>query len=874
MKKRISLLVIAMLLLCSMLLTSCDLSSIMGGESSGDDTTTPQAAAPTVVSCEKVKTEGLVDTWRITFSDDSTVEYTVTNGAPGADGADGADGVDGEDGKNGAPGAPGAPGASITVKSCEKVKTVGLVDTYRITFSDDSVAEFKVTNGQNGTGGSGTSVTAPTVESCTKVSTNGLIDTWRILFSDGSCAEFTVTNGQNGTGGSGAPAGEEWETLIERVNMIVNAFVKTETIANSTVKDGGESTKAVPNGAAAITGWTCPMTKAVMFGGADKIVKIHLNQFSFHPREAGNALSVGVTTTLNIDIYKSKTELVKRYSVELVTNGTDDYVIELEIPASDLAEIGENDIFILGFNVPVDSTVRVSPSRNDEYKIANETHTDYNLASKPIYSHTFYYTSGSNDKLSVQLAEYAPTNPDITFDCGTREIFDLNASEKEEEEDVDLLQLPAKYDLVVGDTFELFYKGISKCLDSDLYAYELSFLDGKNLGSNYSKKYVYKPVAADIGTHTLKIAVRDNLGQVLDEDTVVLNVVAAPKSPASTKNILVLGDSITAPNLNDGNYTWVQQLYDRLTAAGVTNVNFLGTRDVPGTEVRYEGYGGWGYTTYMSAASGSSYMCYVTVSLTDTEWAQLVRHSVYSQDLGNGKTQLWKIEEIDKANSRLKLICIAANGDISEYCSALPATGGTLAHHSGDTELASFAYTSPAAADRNPLWNTATGKVDFKAYAEAQGAESIDEIVIFLGWNHHNYTPKQFKEAATALIDAIHKDYPSCHVSLVTMTLPSRDGMGKVYGTQWNYFEKMSVVYDFAEVYEDIANSAKYTSFVSVIGLTGQFDAENAYPTDIAGGNIHAPIENAVQSDGVHPTNAGRKQIGDAVYRHLATRLQ
>ena len=128
MKKRFSLLLIALLLLASMLLTSCDLASVLGGDSN-DTTATPSPAAPTMVSCEKVKTEGLVDTWRITFSDDSTVEYTVTNGAPGADGEDGKDGKDGEDGKDGAPGASGTPGAALTVKSCVKKATKGLVDT-------------------------------------------------------------------------------------------------------------------------------------------------------------------------------------------------------------------------------------------------------------------------------------------------------------------------------------------------------------------------------------------------------------------------------------------------------------------------------------------------------------------------------------------------------------------------------------------------------------------------------------------------------------------------------------------------------------------------------------------------------------------------
>ena len=69
-----------------------------------------------------------------------------------------------------------------------------------------------------------------------------------------------------------------------------------------------------------------------------------------------------------------------------------------------------------------------------------------------------------------------------------------------------LLQLPEQYDLVVGDTFELFYKGISLCLDSDAFAYELTFSDNKSRGNNYTQKYIWTPTESDIGVHIFKYA--------------------------------------------------------------------------------------------------------------------------------------------------------------------------------------------------------------------------------------------------------------------------------------------------------------------------------------------------------------------------------
>ena len=77
----------------------------------------------------------------------------------------------------------GSDGAGIT--SIEKTGTVGLVDTYTITFDDGRKTTFDVTNG-NG------------ITSVEKTDTQGLVDTYTITFDDGTTETFTVTNGQDG----------------------------------------------------------------------------------------------------------------------------------------------------------------------------------------------------------------------------------------------------------------------------------------------------------------------------------------------------------------------------------------------------------------------------------------------------------------------------------------------------------------------------------------------------------------------------------------------------------------------------------------------------------------------------------------------------
>ncbi len=53
-----------------------------------------------IVSFEKTGTEGLVDTYTITYSDGSTETFTVTNGQNGTNGVNGENGKDGKDGSN------------------------------------------------------------------------------------------------------------------------------------------------------------------------------------------------------------------------------------------------------------------------------------------------------------------------------------------------------------------------------------------------------------------------------------------------------------------------------------------------------------------------------------------------------------------------------------------------------------------------------------------------------------------------------------------------------------------------------------------------------------------------------------------------------
>ena len=92
----------------------------------------------------------------------------------------------------------------------EYIKSEGLVDTYRIYYTNGTYEDFTVTNGAQGTPGqNGSNGESITVTSVVRTETNGLVDTYTITFSNGQTTTFTVTNGAAGQNGSNGTNGTD-----------------------------------------------------------------------------------------------------------------------------------------------------------------------------------------------------------------------------------------------------------------------------------------------------------------------------------------------------------------------------------------------------------------------------------------------------------------------------------------------------------------------------------------------------------------------------------------------------------------------------------------------------------------------------------------
>ena len=207
----------SLMVLGTMVFTSC---------STLNSSTTSEDNSLTVVSVEKTKTEGNVDTYTITFSDGTKGTFTVTNGVDGEKGDKGDKGDTGSQGEKGDKGDKGDTGSQgekgdkgdkgedgadgISIVSIEKTKTEGNVDTYTITYSDGNKTTFTVTNGSDGAKGDkgdqgdkgdkgDKGEDGNSIVSIEKTNTEGNIDTYTITFSNGTTFDFYVSNGLDAT---------------------------------------------------------------------------------------------------------------------------------------------------------------------------------------------------------------------------------------------------------------------------------------------------------------------------------------------------------------------------------------------------------------------------------------------------------------------------------------------------------------------------------------------------------------------------------------------------------------------------------------------------------------------------------------------------
>lgn len=686
---------------------------------------------------------------------------------------------------------------------------------------------------------------------------NGIInDNWKLIGSDNKCIYYCFL--------------EKYPIKkIKEIENNLNTFPKIKLVPND-INNFPLCNNDIPEKTTdkrtVIIGYGFYINKTDLFKNGD-LTGIKLNGFD-----------IVKTDELEKDLFvefidQNNFKVLKSYKTKIKPNDVDNYFINCFIKKEELIELPEE------MTLGIRTSVQIAPSYDStfRYKEKNQLH---NI--KPDFENYYEYPLYYDGELKrwwpfKYLIDENYTCPNVEFLYSYGVVTDKKLSkinmpadsfivgENIKRIDFDikriennmsikpklLLKLPEKFDLVVGDTFELFYKGIINASNTDYY--DISIDSSKNIGQAYKRKYVYTPKSSEIGKRVVTFNLLDNLGNKLESQQVIFNIVDVPKNPTEIKNILCIGDSLSAYGV------WINEFRKRLIGTSshipfnITNVNFIGTKENDGT--MFEGYGGWTYNSYLTANVSSDFM-YIYGTFDKTEVDQ---HSVYKDSDGNQ----WKLETITP--NKIKIIQIS-------WISTLPSSG-TLTWVSGGQNHSNIVYTSSEQAEGNPFWNANTKTVDFSWYAQKHKVSKIDYVYILLGWNETYKTTEQLTNDCKQLLNHILKDFPNCKIGLIGLQVPSQNGFGENYGITWKYYDKLQHIWKIQEIYQTISKDSQYTGKVDYINISAQFDSEYNMPHTERNANIRTTQKEYVQTNGVHPENDGYMQIADAVTRNFLTKI-
>ena len=418
-----------------------------------------------------------------------------------------------------------------------------------------------------------------------------------------------------------------------------------------------------------------------------------------------------------------------------------------------------------------------------------------------------------------------------------------------------LLYLAKNYDLVVGDKFELFYRGVIRSMNPYKYYIKVSSPKGKP----YPRYYTYTPLDGEVGDYPLTITLYDDYLNEIETATTTLHVVK-PKKPNRKLNILCIGDSLTF------NGVWPYEGYRRFTKndGEPSGLGFGDVLNVIGTckkeEVGYEGYGGWQWRHFVNNEA---------VSTTSSIWVEVDSHTLNENDqhsIWQSDKLKWVLESIEEKKLKFK------RGEGNYSC--LPIIGEEFIDLEKSRTLKVKKYYFEKG---NPFYDEEIKGPNFKKYCLDNNFEGIDYVYILLTWNGQ-YTPynrdfSHFEPFIVEILKRLRRDYPNVKVRLIGIQSPSIDGgIAANYGASGLYsdvFGEVTTAYNYDEYLEELCNKEEFKDYCRYIDMKAQFDVEYNMPSEMTKVNARSTVLEKIGTNGVHPTMSGYLQIGDVFYRAL-----
>ena len=423
--------------------------------------------------------------------------------------------------------------------------------------------------------------------------------------------------------------------------------------------------------------------------------------------------------------------------------------------------------------------------------------------------------------------------------------------------------LPKYFNLVVGDTFQLFYRGVIEAPNP--YVYDILALCEK--GKNCPRYFEFTPDCE--GDYELTINVYSAEKSLLGSATTTLRARIAhePKRPI---NILCMGSSGTQ------NGDWPHEAYRRLTATdgepkglGLKNINFVGSKRRG--DMGYEGYGGWVFKTYVTKnPTGVWITCNHDKDPSD-------QHTIWRDEDG----RLWKLETITK--KKLKFL------RLDKTDTTYPAPGTYLTNVENAVHKEPIKIEKCADEAKTPFYNPEKEALDFEWYKEKCAiCGDIDYVFVKLGANEvaDSSLPIDFSsdasikalcqrtvENAKEFIGVMKEAFPRVKIKMLGLKLPSMNGgIGANYGAKLPYCDRYGYVKFVLELnrsYEALSYDPEYSDFVEFINVSAQFDSEYAFPTVEKPVNTRCKQTETIGTNGLHPTHEGYLMVGDAAFRSM-----
>ena len=426
-----------------------------------------------------------------------------------------------------------------------------------------------------------------------------------------------------------------------------------------------------------------------------------------------------------------------------------------------------------------------------------------------------------------------------------------------------LLFLAKNYDLVEGDTFELFYRGVIRSMNP--YKYYIYVTSPK--GRPYPRYYTYTPAVGDEGDYPLTITLYDDFGNEIETASTTLHV-HKPVAPKKKVNILCFGDSITY------NGVWPYEGFRRFTKddGEPQGLGFKDTLNLVGTmkkeEVGYEGYGGWQWRHFVKNEA---------VSMTSSVWVEVESHNLDENDQHStwqSNKLKWVLESIEDNKLKFK------RGPGNYSC--LPTIGEVFTNVDGGVHTEDIKVSKYYFEKGNPFYDESIDGPNFKKYCEDNKFEDLDYAYILLTWNGQyqpfNHDFSHYEPYIIAILERLKQDFPNIKVRLIGIHSPSiNGGIAFNYGASGPYSNvlgEVSTAYNYNEYLEKLCEREQFKSYCKYIDMKAQFDVEYNMPTMEVNVNKRNSIKELIGSNGVHPTMNGYLQIGDVFYRALVADMK